>query len=229
MGANSAADVPLARFFYPAPPGSALPSGPGAPLSGPGPSPVADTVRAIAGVPGAAGGPIASEASMLQPYALGPLAAPVALGTVPGEYVRQAVAEAREAMSSDRFRLDADSGRLDLDAGGMFPSNRVDGLFGEERIGPTRNWTPLQAPAIAAAAPAFAAPATTVTGAVERTLGPADDCEPSPKPKPKPVKRILPESLARPAPSFSEQLSVQKKKFRAPANVVPKAPPARQC
>jgi hypothetical protein len=166
---------------------------------------------------------------MLQPYVLGPLAAPVALGTVPGEYVRQAVAEARDAMSADRFRLDADSGRLDLDAGGLFPSNRVDGLFGEERIGPTRNWTPLQAPAIAAAGPAVAGPAPTGPGAVERTLGPADDCEPSPKPKPKPVKRILPESLARPAPSFSEQLIVQKKKFRPPANVVPKAPPARQC
>ncbi|MCX7231759.1 MAG: DUF4347 domain-containing protein [Burkholderiales bacterium] len=227
-GSGSAADAPLARFFDPALPGQGLPSGPGSAVSGPGPSPVADTVRAIAGGPGAAGGPIASEASMLQPYALGPLAAPLALGTVPGEYVRQAVAEAREAMSSDRFRLDADSGRLDLDAGGMFPSNRVDGLFGEERIGPTRDWTPLQAAAVAAA-PVVAAPPAAVAGAVERTLGPADDCEPPPKPKPKPVKRILPESLARPAPSFSEQLSVQKKKFRAPANVVPKAPPARQC
>jgi len=168
---------------------------------------------------------------MLQPYALGPLAAPLALGSMPGEYVRHAVAEARDAMSADRLRLDADSGRLDLDAGGLFPSNRVDGLFGEERIGPTRDWTPLQTPAVAAAvaAPAIAAPATAVAGATERTLGPADDCEPPPKPKPKPVKRILSDSLARPAPSFSEQLSVQKKKFRAPANVVPKAPPPRQC
>lgn len=230
-GSGSMADAPLSRFFDPTPSGQGLPSGPGSALSGPGASPVSDAVRAIGGGPIIAGGPIASEASMLQPYTLGPLAAPLALGTVPGEYVRQAVAEAREAMSSDRFRLDADSGRLDLDAGGLFPSNRVDGLFGDERIGPTRDWMPLQAPAAAAAAapvvPAPAAPA--VAGAVERTLGPDDDCEPPPKPKPKPVKRILPESLARPAPSFSEQLSVQKKKFRAPANVVPKAPPARQC
>jgi fimbrial isopeptide formation D2 family protein/uncharacterized repeat protein (TIGR01451 family) len=188
-------------------------------------SPVTDTVRALAG------GPMSSEAAMLQPYALGPLAAPLALDAVPGEYVRQAVTEARDAMHADRMRLDADAGRLDLDAGGLFPSNRVDGLFGEERIGPTRDWTPLLASVRppAAAAAAEPAPAPAIAGATERVLGPEDDCEPPPKPKPKPVKRILPESLVRPAPSFSEQLDVQKKKFRAPASVVPKAPPPRQC
>lgn len=231
-----ASTLPLVLFFDPTPPGQGLAPSPGAGFSVPDPGPtlVSDAVRAIAGEPGVTGvtgGPIASEAAMLQPYALGTLAAPPSLGAVPGEYVRQAVTEARDAMSADRFRLDAGAGRLDLDAGGLFPSNRVDGLFGEERIGPTRDWTPLQAPVVAAAAaaPAIVAPATAVAGATERTLGPADDCEPPPKPKPKPVKRILPDSLARPAPSFSEQLSVQKKKFRAPANVVPKAPPARQC
>jgi hypothetical protein len=231
-----ASTLPLVLFFDPTPPGQGLAPSPGAGFSVPDPGPtlVSDAVRAIAGEPGVTGvtgGPIASEAAMLQPYALGTLAAPPSLGAVPSEYVRQAVTEARDATSADRFRLDADAGRLDLDAGGLFPSNRVDGLFGEERIGPTRDWTPLQAPVVAAAAaaPAIVAPATAVAGATERTLGPADDCEPPPKPKPKPVKRILPDSLARPAPSFSEQMSVQKKKFRAPANVVPKAPPPRQC
>ena len=57
-----------------------------------------------------------------------------------------------------------------------------------------------------------------------------DDCVPAPpKPRPKPVKRILPDGLSKPAPSFSEQIDVQKKKFRPPAKVVPTTPPARQC
>jgi fimbrial isopeptide formation D2 family protein/uncharacterized repeat protein (TIGR01451 family) len=225
---GAAADAPLSSFFDASPLGRPLSAAPPARLGDTGVSPVAGTVTAVAGASAVAAGLVPSEAAMLQPYGFGPLAAPPGLDDVPGDYVRQAVAEAREAMLSDRARLDADSGRLDLDAGGLFPSNRVDGLFGEERIGPTRDWNPLLPappppvePVVAVAAGA-AAPA-------EPALKVDDDCEPPPKPKPKPVKRILPDAAVRPAPSFSEQLDVQKKKFRPPAKVVPKTPPARQC
>jgi fimbrial isopeptide formation D2 family protein/uncharacterized repeat protein (TIGR01451 family) len=204
-------------------PSSTSPSVPGAL----GDTPVTDMLQAVAGDSAFGAGLVASEGAMLRPYTMGALAAPPGLDDVPGDYVRQAVLEARHAMEADRLRLDAKSGRLDLDAGGLFPSNRVDGMFGEERIGPTRDWSPMVPPPAVAVAPALEA-ATVASPAVAPVLL-VDDCDPQPKPKPKPVKRIPAEPLVRPAPSFSEQLDVQKKKFRAPAQVAPKLPPARQC
>jgi hypothetical protein len=43
------------------------------------------------------------------------------------------------------------------------------------------------------------------------------------------VKRILPDGMSKPSGSFTEQIDVQKKKFKPPAKAVPTTPPARQC
>ena len=67
-----------------------------------------------------------------------------------------------------------------------------------------------------------------------RTVAADDDCAPVPvkpkvKPKPVPVKRLLPDEMQRPTGTFSEQIDVQKKKFKPPVKAVPKPPPVRQC
>jgi hypothetical protein len=93
---------------------------------------------------------------------------------------------------------------------------------------------------VAAALAAPAAPAATDPGAGAKpaprasstdVVGRDDDCVPLPvvKPKPKPVKRILPDGMSKPSGSFTEQIDVQKKKFKPPAKAVPTTPPARQC
>ncbi|MFM1990586.1 MAG: hypothetical protein RJA99_3543 [Pseudomonadota bacterium] len=59
-----------------------------------------------------------------------------------------------------------------------------------------------------------------------------DDCKPVvvAKPRPKPVKRILADGVVpKPSTSFSEQIDVQKKKFKLPPKVAPKPPLERQC
>jgi VCBS repeat-containing protein len=226
-GTSPAADAPLSSFFDSSPLGRPLSAAPPATLAALGAAPVSDMLRAVAGTSAFGAGLVQSEGAMLRPYTMGALAAPPGLDDVPGDYVRQAVLEARDAMAADRLRLDAKSGRLDLDADGLFPSNRIDGLFGDERIGPTRAWNPLLTSGAVVAEPVVEAAAAVAPAAA--VLSAADDCEPAPKPKPKPIKRILPAPLVRPAPSFSEQLDVQKKKFRPPAKVAPKLPPARQC
>jgi len=222
-------------------PGAAPPPGPQAssstffdlPGAAPPPAgagPVADTLRAVGGAAATAGGVGSSGGQMLRPYELGPLAAPPALDVPEGSYVGQAVADARNAMLGDRERLTS-TDALDLDAGGLFPSNRATGLFGDERIGPTRDWNPLAPPPApqraeaAAVAPAVAA--APLPGA--RAVAPDEDCAPEPKPKPKPIKRVLPDAMKRPAATFSEQLDEQKKKFRPPQKIAPKPPPSRQC
>lgn len=158
------------------------------------------------------------------------------------ERVGDTVRSARDTSLAEFARLDDDSRRLDLDADGLLPSTRVDGLFGDERIGPLREAAmpgALAAP-VAAALAAPAAPAATDPGAGAKpaprasstdVVGRDDDCVPLPvvKPKPKPVKRILPDGMSKPSGSFTEQIDVQKKKFKPPAKAVPTTPPARQC
>lgn len=222
------ADRPLIAAFDDSPLGRPLSPAPTSPASTPADrpigTPVADTVRDLTELPGRGGGPIPSEAAMLTPYGFGPMTSSMLAGNGPGDIVRPVVVDTRERTSTDIARLEADPGRLDLDAGGLFPSNRIGKSFGEERIGPTRGWTPL-APEAAVPAPA------PVPAAAPGAVGPDDDCEPAPqpKPKPKPVKRVLPDALSRPAPTFTEQLGEQKKKLKLPPKVAPKTPPARQC
>jgi hypothetical protein len=196
-------------------PGSGLPAaGPGADRS---PTSVLDASRAIAGPVGFVP---PSEAAMNAPYPYEGPRGP--LGDAGGEIVADTVRAARAAVLADQARLAARTGALDLDAGGLFPSNRVDGFFGDERIGPLR-----EAVAAAAAEQPPAAPAP----APERAVAKDEDCEPAPppKPKPKPVKRILSDALTRPSGSFTEQIDAQKKKFKPPAKVKPAPVPARQC
>ncbi|MCZ8338715.1 MAG: Ig-like domain-containing protein [Burkholderiaceae bacterium] len=155
------------------------------------------------------------------------------------ERVGDTVRSARDTSLAEFARLDDDSRRLDLDADGLLPSTRVDGFFGNERIGPLREAAMPGAPAApVAAAPAASAAPDPGAGAkpVPRAsstdvVGRDDDCVPLPvaKPKPKPVKRILPDGLSKPSGSFTEQIDVQKKKFKPPAKAVPTTPPARQC
>jgi fimbrial isopeptide formation D2 family protein/uncharacterized repeat protein (TIGR01451 family) len=225
-----AADRPLIAAFDDSPLGRPLSPSPTSPSSTlvdrPIGTPVADTVREIAELPGRGTGPIPSEAAMLAPYSFGPMTSSMLAGNSPGEIVRPVVVDTRERTSTDIARLEAEPGRLDLDAGGLFPSNRIGKSFGDERIGPTRGWTPLAPEAVAPAPAPAPAPA-----ASPKALGPDDDCEPAPqpKPKPKPVKRVLPDAVSRPAPTFTEQLGEQKKKLKLPPKVAPKTPPARQC
>jgi hypothetical protein len=150
--------------------------------------------------------------------------------------VGDAVRSARDTSLAEFARADDDSRRLDLDADGLLPSTRVDGLFGDERIGPLREAGMPGGAVPAAAAPGVPAaseprPAASGAPAPERALTKDDDCVPEPvaKPKPKPVKRILSDGVGKPTGSFSEQIDVQKKKFKPPAKVVPKAVGARQC
>jgi len=196
--------------------------------------------------------PLSSSAAIQVPYALGPLAAPPDLGAVPGAIIAPMVAEVRNATLADRARLDTDSRQLDLDADGLFPSNRVGGFFGEEVIGPQRELrlaevarpTALSSggaaagPDATAAAPAAAiaagGAAVPRTGVESRTVAADDDCAPAPvkpkaKPRPVAVKRLLPDEMQRPSGTFSEQIDVQKKKFKPPVKAVPKPPPVRQC
>ena len=218
-------------------------------------APANDGPRVVAGVRQDDAGfvaPLSSSAAIQAPYVLGPLAAPLDLGVVPGAIVAPMVAEVRNATLADRARLDNDSRQLDLDADGLFPSNRVGGFFGEEVIGSQRelkaadgarptalsNAGAAGGPDATAAAPtaAIAAGAATAprTGVAARTVAADDDCAPVPvkpkvKPKPVPVKRLLPDEMQRPTGTFSEQIDVQKKKFKPPVKAVPKPPPVRQC
>jgi fimbrial isopeptide formation D2 family protein len=194
------------------------PLGPGGPGAAPSPAAVLDTVRSI---PGPIGAVPPSEAAMLSPY---PYEGPrPTVGGAGGELVGDTVRAARDAVLADAARLAADTGRLDLDADGLVPSNRVDGFFGDERIGPLRE---AAAPRTEVAPASDVAPPPAASGdAVARD----EHCEPVPKPKPKPVKRILSDGLTKPAGSFTEQIDAQKKKFKPPAKVVPKPLPTRQC
>ena len=202
---------------------------PGAVPVSPAPPPSFDTPQAVAGVSSVAPDTPSSRAAMLTPYTFGPMTSDMRFDRDDGP-VRQVVTESRDAMLADQQRL-LDSNATDLDAGGLFPSTRATGLFGDERIGPTRDWTPLakasDPPRIETSAAAAEAPVVPAA----RVVAPDDDCAPEPKPKakPKPVKRVAGDAPQRPASSFSEQIDVQKKKFRPPAQLAPKPPPARQC
>jgi fimbrial isopeptide formation D2 family protein len=194
------------------------PLGPGGPGAAPSPAAVLDTARSI---PGPIGAVPPSEAAMLSPYPYEGPRPPV--GGAGGELVGDTVRAARDAVLADAARLAADTGRLDLDADGLFPSNRVDGFFGDERIGPLRE---AAAPRTEVAPASAVAPPPAASG---DAVAKDEDCEPVPKPKPKPVKRILSDGLTKPAGSFTEQIDAQKKKFKPPAKVVPKPLPTRQC
>ena len=192
-----------------------------------------DSGQAIAGVSVAAPDAPSSRAALATPYAPGAMTSEARFDR-DDPPLRRVLEQLRDAMLTDQQRL-LDANATDLDAGGLFPSTRATGLFGDERIGPTRDWTPLGAvpepvSAATSADAAASAPAPIVAPAA-RPAAAADDCppEPKPKPKPKPVKRVLPEALQRPAAPFSEQIEQQKKQFRSPASIAPKPPPARQC
>lgn len=225
----------------PGPIGSVPPESPGVGSSGgdstpggPRISPAApDSRQAVDGVSVVAPDALSSRAAMLTPYALGAMTSEARFDR-DDPPLRRVLGELRDAAQADQQRL-MDANATDLDAGGLFPSTRAAGLYGEERIGPTRDWIPLgpvpePAPAAISADAAASAPAP-VAAPAARPAAVADDCppEPKPKPKPKPVKRVLPEALQRPSAPFSEQIEQQKKQFRPPASVAPKPPPARQC
>ncbi len=155
------------------------------------------------------------------------------------ERVGDTVRSARDTSLAEFARLDDDSRRPDLDAHGLLPSTRIDGLFGDERIGPLREaaMPGALAASVAAAPTAPAAPDPGSTAkpaplaASTDVVGRDDDCVPLPvvKPKPEPVKRILPDGMSKPSGSFTEEIDVQKKKFKPQAKAAPTTPPARQC
>lgn len=154
--------------------------------------------------------------------------------------VASTVAQLRTDTIDGREELDTASRVTDLDAGGLLPSSRIAGFFGEEVIGPLRGQKALdgQRPNAASSMSATAPGPLGVAG----TRSPADvppgpkppadeDCKPEVvvKPRPKPVKRILPDGVAKPSTSFTEQIDVQKKRFKLPPKVAPKPPLSRQC